>query len=97
MSNNNSENSAESFTIDNMLTSQNTHNKSQKNLNLKLETKDINNLSNHDSGDEELLRNKIIMSSKELDLFSKEKLNSNEMNITNKKDSLAFSLSPIKK
>lgn len=97
MSNNNSENSAESFTIDNMLTSQNTHNKSQKNLNLKLETKDINNLSNQNSGDEELLRNKIIMSSKELDLFSKEKLNSNEMNITNKKDSLAFSLSPIKK
>ena len=97
MSNNNSEKSIESFTLENMLTSQNTHNKSQKNTNLKIETKDINNLSDHNSGDEELLRNKLIMSSNDLDLLSKEKVNSNEMNITNKKDSLAFSLSPIKK
>ena len=97
MSGNNSEKSIESISQENLITSQNTQNKSQKLPNLKEGKKDIINLSNHDSGDEEIIRNKLIMSKNELDFPSNLYLNSNEINPTKKQDTLAFSLSPIKK
>ena len=97
MSNNNSEKSIESIVEENLITSQNTQSKSQKLPNLKEGKKDIINLSNHDSGDEELIRNKLTMSKNDLEFPSNLHLNSNDINPTKKQDTLAFSLSPIKK
>ena len=97
MSHDNSIKSVEYISEDNIFTSQTTQNKSQKLSNLKTESKDINNLSNHNSEDEELLRNKLLISANEIEFPSNQKINSNEMNTTSKKGSLALSLSPIKK
>ena len=99
MSNNFSEKSIDSISLENMFTSQNTQNKSQKNINLKIETKDTNNIAKYISGDEQLIRNKLIMSKNDLDSDSPSrlKMNSNEINNSDQKGSLALALSPIKK
>ena len=97
MSNNYSEKSIDSLSEDNIFTSQNTHNKSQKNSNVKEEQKDINNLSNHNSGDEELIRNKLIITTNDLDSLQNNKINSNDINNNNKQSPLGLTLSPIKK
>jgi hypothetical protein len=71
----------------------------QKNINLKIETKDTNNIAKYISGDEQLIRNKLIMSKNDLDSDSPSrlKMNSNEINNSDQKGSLALALSPIKK
>jgi len=99
MSNNFSEKSIDSISLENMFTSQNTQNKSQKNINLKIETKNTNNIAKYISGDEQLIRNKLIMSKNDLDSDSPSrlKMNSNEINNSDQKGSLALALSPIKK
>lgn len=100
MSNNNSEKSIESASIENMPTSQNTHNKLQnlqKKKDIKNETKEENNILDHNSDDKELIKNKITMSRNDFDLPLRNHLNSNEIISSDKKKSLAFSLSPIKR
>ena len=97
MSHNNSVKSAESISEDNIFTSQTTQNKSQKLSNLKAETKENNNLSNHNSEDEELLRNKLLICANETENLYPNKMNSNDINTTSKKGNLGLALSPIKK
>ena len=97
MSINNSEKSIESLSEDNIFTSQNTQNRSQKTSNIKEGKKDIVNISNQNSGEEELIKNKLLISKNDLELPEKLQLNSNEINPSKKPPSLAFSLSPIKK
>ena len=99
MSNNNSEKSIESLSLDKMVTSKIIQNKpggSSKNLNFKFETKESQSLSNHNSDEEELIRNKLILTTNDKDLSSKQKLYSNEINIK-KNGGLSLCLSPIKK
>ena len=95
MSNNDSIKSAESISEENIFTSHTTQNKSQKISNIKTEKKDNNNLSNHNSEDEELIRNKLLICANETENFSAHKMNSNDINTTTKKTK--FTLSPIKK
>ena len=97
MSNNDSIKSAESISEENIFTSHTTQNKSQKISNIKTETKDNNNLSHHNSEDEELIRNKLLICANETENFSAHKMNSNDINTTTKKTNLGFILSPIKK
>ena len=96
MYNINSDKSIESISEDNIFTSQNTHNKSQKYSNLKEETKDLNNISNHNSGDEELIRKKLVIST-EIDYPSKQKIQASLITPKNNPGTLTFSISPIKK
>lgn len=96
MSNNCSEKSITSIIEENIFTSHNINNKSQKNNNLKESHKEINYNSKNNSDDEELLRNKLIITTNDLELPISQQMNSNEIN-TNKQGGLAFSLSPIKK
>lgn len=81
---------------DNIFTSQNTQTKIKKCMTLKEENKDIRNISNH-SGDEELIKKKVFVSSKDLNFQPKQQLSTNEINSSNKRVPLALSLSPIKK
>ena len=97
MSKNNSEKSIESVSLENMFTSQNTNNKLQKNTDIKNETKEENNNSNHNIDDKEIIKNKIIITENDFDLPSRKHLNSNEIISSSKRKSLEFSLSPIKK
>ena len=92
----NSNKSIESNSEDNIFTSQNTHNKSQKYSNLKEETKDLNNISNPNSGEEELIRKKLIIST-DNDIPSKQKIPTSLITPKSNQGTLAFSLSPIKK
>ena len=85
MSNNDSIKSAESISEENIFTSHTTQNKSQKISNIKTETKDNNNLSHHNSEDEELIRNKLLICANETENFSAHKMNSNDMNTNTKK------------
>ena len=96
MYNINSDKSIESISEDNIFTSQNTHNKSQKYSNLKEETKDLNNISNPNSGDEELIKKKLVIST-EVEYPSKQKIATSLITPKNNPGTLAFSLSPIKK
>ena len=96
MYNINSEKSIESISEDNIFTSQNTHNKSQKFSNLKEDAKDFNNISNPNSGEEELIRKKLVIST-ENDYLLKQKITTSLITQKNNPGSLAFSLSPIKK
>ena len=96
MLNLNSDKSVESISEDNIFTSQNTHNKSQKNSNIKEDTKDLNNISNPNSGDEELIRKKFEIS-EDIDYPSKPKFETSLITPNNNPGTLAFSLSPIKK
>ena len=96
MFNINSDKSIESISEDNIFTSQYTHNKSQKYSNLKEETKDINNISNSNSGDEKLIRKKLVIST-DIGYPPKPKIDTSLTNPTNNLGTLAFSLSPIKK
>ena len=96
MFNINSDKSIESISEDNIFTSQYTHNKSQKHPNIKEETKDINNISNSNSGDEKLIRKKLVIST-DIDYPPKPKIDTRLTNPINNLGTLAFSLSPIKK
>ena len=96
MYNINSDKSIESVSEDNIFTSQNTHNKSQKYSNLKEETKDVNNISNPNLGDEELIKKRLVIST-EIDYPSKPKIQTSLITPKNNPGTLAFSLSPIKK
>ena len=106
MSNHSSDKSSESLSEDNIFTSQNTQNKSQNFANIKIQTKETNVLSNQNSNDEDLIKNKRFVTSNEIDSPQKRSMNNidlnevkdiNEINNINKKTSLALSLSPLKK
>ena len=94
MYNINSDKSIESISEDNIFTSQNTHNKSQKYSNLKEETKDLNNISN--PGDEELIKKKLVIS-REVEYPSKQKIPTSLITPKNNPGILTFSLNPLKK
>ena len=98
MSNNISEKSIESASIDNAYTSQNTQNKTQKIINIKSAKKDRENLSNNNSEEEnELIRKKLNVNTNELELSLKDNLNSIPINNLEKKEETNISLSPIKR
>ena len=96
MSNNISEKSFESLSEGKIFTSPNTQNKIQKNLNIKSEEKNIINLSKQISRNEELLRNKLMTTTNDIENASKQDI-TNDINLTENKKSLALTLSPIKK
>ena len=96
MSKNNSDQSVESSSEDNIFTSQNTKNILKRNSDLKEVKKELINLSNPISVDEELLKNKLLTTN-EMDNPLIEKININDKNLTEKKQNSGLSLSPIKK
>ena len=106
MYNNSIDKSSESLSEDNIFTSQNTQNKSQNFASIKIQTKETNVLSNQNSNDEDLIKNKMFVTPNELISPQKRIMNNidlnevkdiNEINNINKKTSLALSLSPLKK
>lgn len=86
-----------SISEDDFFTSQNTQNITQKNSNKKEDYKDIINLSNQISADEEIIRNKLINTTNGIEEPLKQKINSNDTNLNEKKKNVILSLSPIKK
>ena len=103
MSDNFSEKSSESLSKENLLSSKNTQNKSQKLTSTKTESKEINILYNNVSENEDLPTNKLFLSSNNMPIPKINNNNNNEGSETNginnipKKRTLVMTLSPVKK